>query len=37
MAVERGGMINLASGIDQLDHSSFDPRKPSFLLAVTKS
>jgi precorrin-6Y C5,15-methyltransferase (decarboxylating) len=30
-------MINLARGTDQLDRLSFDPVKPSFLLAVTKS
>ena len=30
-------MINLARGTDQLDRLSFDPLKPSFLLAVTKS
>jgi precorrin-6Y C5,15-methyltransferase (decarboxylating) len=29
-------MINLARGTDQLDRLSFDPLKPSFLLAVTK-
>lgn len=29
-------MINLARGTDQLDRLSFDPVKPSFLLAVTK-
>jgi precorrin-6Y C5,15-methyltransferase (decarboxylating) len=30
-------MINLARGTDQLDRLSFDPVKPSFLLAVTKA
>jgi precorrin-6Y C5,15-methyltransferase (decarboxylating) len=30
-------MINLARGTDQLDRLSFDPVKPSFLIAVTKS
>lgn len=30
-------MINLARGTDQLDRLSFDPLKPSFLLAVTKN
>ena len=30
-------MINLARGTDQLDRLSFDPLKPSFLLAVTKA
>jgi precorrin-6Y C5,15-methyltransferase (decarboxylating) len=30
-------MINLARGTDQLDRLSFDPVKPSFLLAVTKT
>lgn len=30
-------MISLARGTDQLDRLSFDPLKPSFLLAVTKS
>ncbi|MCC7475860.1 MAG: precorrin-6y C5,15-methyltransferase (decarboxylating) subunit CbiE [Pirellulales bacterium] len=30
-------MINLARGTDQLDRLSFEPLKPSFLLAVTKS
>lgn len=30
-------MINLARGTDQLDRLSFEPVKPSFLLAVTKS
>lgn len=30
-------MINLSRGTDQLDRLSFDPLKPSFLLAVTKS
>jgi precorrin-6B C5,15-methyltransferase / cobalt-precorrin-6B C5,C15-methyltransferase len=30
-------MINLARGTDQLDRLSFDPLKPSFLLAVTKT
>ncbi len=29
-------MINLSRGTDQLDRLSFDPLKPSFLLAVTK-
>jgi precorrin-6Y C5,15-methyltransferase (decarboxylating) len=29
-------MINLARGTDQLDRLSFEPLKPSFLLAVTK-
>jgi precorrin-6Y C5,15-methyltransferase (decarboxylating) len=29
-------MVNLARGTDQLDRLSFDPLKPSFLLAVTK-
>jgi precorrin-6Y C5,15-methyltransferase (decarboxylating) len=29
-------MVNLARGTDQLDRLSFDPVKPSFLLAVTK-
>jgi precorrin-6Y C5,15-methyltransferase (decarboxylating) len=29
-------MINLARGTEQLDRLSFDPLKPSFLLAVTK-
>jgi precorrin-6Y C5,15-methyltransferase (decarboxylating) len=29
-------MINLARGTDQLDRLSFEPVKPSFLLAVTK-
>jgi hypothetical protein len=29
-------MINLARGTDQLDRLSFDPRKPSSLVAVTK-
>jgi precorrin-6Y C5,15-methyltransferase (decarboxylating) len=29
-------MINLARGTDQLDRLTFDPVKPSFLLAVTK-
>jgi precorrin-6B C5,15-methyltransferase / cobalt-precorrin-6B C5,C15-methyltransferase len=30
-------MINLARGTDQLDRLSFEPVKPSFLLAVTKA
>ncbi len=30
-------MINLARGTDQLDRLTFEPLKPSFLLAVTKS
>src|SRR5262245_18508630 len=30
-------MINLARGTDQLDRLTFEPVKPSFLLAVTKS
>jgi precorrin-6Y C5,15-methyltransferase (decarboxylating) len=30
-------MINLSRGTDQLDRLSFDPLKPSFLLAVTKN
>ena len=30
-------MINLARGTDQLDRLSFEPVKPSFLLAVTKT
>jgi precorrin-6Y C5,15-methyltransferase (decarboxylating) len=30
-------MINLARGTDQLDRLSFDPVKPSFLLAATKA
>jgi hypothetical protein len=30
-------MINLSRGTDQLDRLSFEPLKPSFLLAVTKS
>jgi precorrin-6Y C5,15-methyltransferase (decarboxylating) len=30
-------MINLARGTDQLDRLSFEPLKPSFLLAVTKT
>jgi precorrin-6Y C5,15-methyltransferase (decarboxylating) len=30
-------MINLSRGTDQLDRLSFDPLKPSFLLAVTKA
>jgi hypothetical protein len=30
-------VINLAGGTDQLDCLSFDPLKPSFLLAATKS
>jgi len=30
-------MINLARGTDQLDRLAFEPLKPSFLLAVTKS
>ena len=30
-------MINLARGTDQLDRFTFEPLKPSFLLAVTKS
>ncbi|HEX3599673.1 MAG TPA: precorrin-6y C5,15-methyltransferase (decarboxylating) subunit CbiE [Lacipirellulaceae bacterium] len=30
-------MINLARGTDQLDRLSFEPLKPSFLLAVTKN
>jgi precorrin-6Y C5,15-methyltransferase (decarboxylating) len=30
-------MINLARGTDQLDRLSFEPLKPNFLLAVTKS
>jgi hypothetical protein len=29
-------MINLARGTDQLDRLSFEPLKPSFLLAVAK-
>jgi precorrin-6Y C5,15-methyltransferase (decarboxylating) len=29
-------MVNLARGTDQLDRLSFEPLKPSFLLAVTK-
>lgn len=29
-------MINLSRGTDQLDRLSFDPLKPSFLLAITK-
>jgi precorrin-6Y C5,15-methyltransferase (decarboxylating) len=30
-------MINLARGTDQLDRLTFEPLKPSFLLAVTKA
>jgi precorrin-6Y C5,15-methyltransferase (decarboxylating) len=30
-------MINLARGTDQLDRLSFEPVKPSFLLAITKT
>jgi precorrin-6B C5,15-methyltransferase / cobalt-precorrin-6B C5,C15-methyltransferase len=29
-------MINLARGTDQLERLSFEPLKPSFLLAATK-
>lgn len=35
-AETRVWMINLARGTDQLDRLSFEPLKPSFLLAVTK-